>query len=123
MVFPGVQKSTWTYDREARAYYFHRFYDFQPDLNMDNPRVREEVRRIMGFWLQLGVAGFRVDAVPFVLEKPPRGRGKPQLHFEYLKEFRDFLQWRVGRRRPARRGERAAARRAALLRATATGCT
>jgi maltose alpha-D-glucosyltransferase / alpha-amylase len=96
MVFPGVQKATWTYDREARAYYFHRFYDFQPDLNMDNPQVREEVKRILGFWLQTGVAGFRVDAVPFVLEQPPRGRGKPQQHFEYLKEFRDLLQWRVG---------------------------
>ena len=49
---------------------------------MDNPRVREEMRRIMGYWLQLGVAGFRIDAVPFVLEKPPRGGGKPQLHFD-----------------------------------------
>jgi maltose alpha-D-glucosyltransferase / alpha-amylase len=96
VVFPGDQLSTWTFDREAQEYYFHRFYDFQPDLNMDNPRVREEVRRVMGFWLQLGVAGFRVDAVPFLIEKPPRGRGKATLHFEYLQEFRDFLQWRVG---------------------------
>jgi maltose alpha-D-glucosyltransferase/alpha-amylase len=96
VVFPGEQTETWKYDRVAREYYFHRFYDFQPDLNMDNPRVREEVRRIMGFWLQLGVAGFRVDAVPFILEEPPRGRSKPEIHFEYLKEFREFLQWRVG---------------------------
>jgi maltose alpha-D-glucosyltransferase/alpha-amylase len=96
VVFPGVQRSTWSFDKRAREYYFHRFYEFQPDLNMDNPCVREEVQRIMGFWLQLGVPGFRVDAVPFVLEKPPRGRGRQQLHFEYLKEFRDLLQWRVG---------------------------
>src|SRR6478672_9247124 len=96
VVFPGVQKSTWTYDKKAREYYFHRFYDFQPDLDMDNPRVREEVRRIMGFWLQLGVAGFRVDAVPFILEEPPRSTRRPLIHFEYLKEFREFLQWRVG---------------------------
>jgi maltose alpha-D-glucosyltransferase/alpha-amylase len=96
IVFPGVQKRTWTFDRVAREYFFHRFYDFQPDLDMDNPRVREEVRRIIGFWLQLGVAGFRVDAVPFVLEKPPRGRSKRQIHFEYLREFRELLQWRVG---------------------------
>jgi maltose alpha-D-glucosyltransferase / alpha-amylase len=96
VVFPGEQTQTWTYDRIAREYYFHRFYDFEPDLNMDNPRVREEVRRIMGFWLQLGVAGFRVDAVPFVLEEAPRSRRKPTTHFEYLKEFREFLQWRVG---------------------------
>jgi maltose alpha-D-glucosyltransferase/alpha-amylase len=96
MVFPGVQRSTWTYDRQAQAYYFHRFYDFQPDLNMDNPHVREEVRRIVGFWLALGVAGFRVDAVPFILEEPPRTRKKPTLRFEYLRELREFLQWRVG---------------------------
>src|SRR6185312_9170404 len=96
VVFPGVQTSTWTYDKQAREYYFHRFYDFQPDLDMDNPRVREEVRRIMGFWLQLGVAGFRMDAVPFVLEKPPRGKAKPKIHFDYLEQFRQFLQWRVG---------------------------
>jgi maltose alpha-D-glucosyltransferase/alpha-amylase len=54
VVFPGVQRSTWTYDRESREYYFHRFYEFQPDVNMDNPRVREEVRQMMGLWLQLG---------------------------------------------------------------------
>src|SRR5687768_15866055 len=51
-VFPGVQERTWTFAREVRKYYFHRFYDFEPDLNMDNPAVREEVRRIMGFWLE-----------------------------------------------------------------------
>jgi maltose alpha-D-glucosyltransferase/alpha-amylase len=96
VVFPGEQTHTWDYDRVAREYYFHRFYDFQPDLDMDNPRVREEVRRIMGFWLQLGVAGFRVDAVPFILEEAPRSSRKPVIHFEYLKEFREFLQWRVG---------------------------
>ena len=96
VVFPGEQTQTWTYDRVARQFYFHRFYDFQPDLDMDNPRVREEVRRIMGFWLQLGVAGFRVDAVPFILEEAPRSRSKPVIHFEYLEEFREFLQWRVG---------------------------
>jgi maltose alpha-D-glucosyltransferase / alpha-amylase len=96
VVFPGVQQKTWSYDRGAREYYFHRFYDFEPDLNMDNPAVREEVRRIMGFWLQLGVAGFRMDAVPFVIEKPPRPNSSKRLHFEYLRDFRKFLQWRVG---------------------------
>src|SRR3954447_7274005 len=93
MVFPGVQKATWTRDPVAREYYYHRFYDFQPDLNIDNPDVRTEIRRIMGFWLQLGVAGFRVDAVPFIIEsKLP---GKPvRMRFDYLTEFRKFLQWR-----------------------------
>jgi maltose alpha-D-glucosyltransferase/alpha-amylase len=96
VVFPGEQQSTWSFDKERRAYYFHRFYDFEPDLDMDDPHVREEVKRIMGFWVQLGVAGFRMDAVPFVLETVPRGRGKGQVHYEYLEEFRDFLQWRSG---------------------------
>ena len=96
MVFPGVQKTTWTRDAEAKAYYYHRFYDFQPDLNMDNDDVRTEVRRIMGYWLQLGVSGFRVDAVPFVIEGSPNASGrKPPLHFEYLEQMRSFLEWRT----------------------------
>src|SRR5262249_21127686 len=48
MVFPGVQKSTWSYDREAKAWYFHRFYDFQPDLNTSHPEVQAEILKIMG---------------------------------------------------------------------------
>ena len=56
VVFPGVQKSTWTYEKYAKAYYFHRFYDFQPDLNTSNPEVQAEILKIMGFWLQLGVS-------------------------------------------------------------------
>ncbi|HET7463107.1 MAG TPA: alpha-amylase family protein, partial [Longimicrobium sp.] len=96
MVFPGVQKSTWTKDPESGEYYYHRFYDFQPDLNVDNPDVRTEIRRIMGYWLQLGVSGFRMDAVPFVIEGSPDGKGgTPPLHFEYLRQMRSFLQWRT----------------------------
>lgn len=96
MVFPGVQKSTWTQDKKTKTWYFHRFYKFQPDLNTDNPDVRKEIQKIMGYWLELGVAGFRVDAVPFILESPAPGKQKPKLHFEYLKEMRRFLQWRRG---------------------------
>jgi maltose alpha-D-glucosyltransferase/alpha-amylase len=96
MVFPGVQESTWTKDAKTNSWYFHRFYKFQPDLNTDNPDVRREITRIMGFWLQLGVDGFRVDAVPFILESPAAGVKKPAMHFEYLKEMRRFLQWRKG---------------------------
>ena len=68
MVFPGEQKETWTYDKTAGAWYYHRFYRFQPDLNISNPRVRDEIKKIASFWLRLGVAGFRMDAVPFLLE-------------------------------------------------------
>ncbi len=96
IVFPGVQKSTWTYDETARAYYFHRFYDFQPDLNTSNPEVQAEILKIMGFWLQLGVSGFRMDAVPFVIaEKGPDLR-KPQEQYEMLRDFSQFLNWRQG---------------------------
>lgn len=95
MVFPGVQDATWTRDPKAKAWYYHRFYDFQPDLNMDNRAVRTEVRRIMGYWLQLGVVGFRVDAVPFVIESTHAGKKSVQ-RFEYLEEMRKFLQWRCG---------------------------
>ena len=93
IVFPGVQKTTWTKDREAGQYYFHRFYDFQPDLDTHNPAVRDEITKIMGFWLQLGVAGFRMDAVPFLIERKGAGVAHEQ-DFELLHEMRDFLQWR-----------------------------
>lgn len=96
MVFPGVQEATWTQDKKTKSYYFHRFYKFQPDLNIDNPDVRREIEKIMGYWLQVGVNGFRVDAVPFILESPAPGKKKPKMHFEYLKEMRKFLQWRTG---------------------------
>jgi maltose alpha-D-glucosyltransferase / alpha-amylase len=96
MVFPGVQKSTWTYDSAAREWYFHRFYDFQPDLNTSNPRVQAEILKIMGFWIQLGVSGFRMDAVPFVIAtKGPQVR-KPVEQYDLLRTMREFLQWREG---------------------------
>jgi maltose alpha-D-glucosyltransferase/alpha-amylase len=96
MVFPGVQKTTWTRDPVAKAYYFHRFYEFQPDLNTSNPEVQAEILKIMGFWIQLGVSGFRMDAVPFVIgTKGPTVR-KPREQFDMLRAFREFLQWRVG---------------------------
>jgi maltose alpha-D-glucosyltransferase/alpha-amylase len=95
MVFPGVQKTTWTYDKDAKLYYFHRFYDFQPDLNTGNEAVRTEISKIMGFWLELGVSGFRVDAVPFLIgTKGPNA--KPHHDFDFLHDMRDFLQWRRG---------------------------
>jgi maltose alpha-D-glucosyltransferase/alpha-amylase len=96
MVFPGVQKSTWSFDSEARAWYFHRFYDFQPDLNTSNPHVQAEILKIMGFWIQLGVSGFRMDAVPFVIAtKGPQVR-IPVEQYDMLRMMREFLQWREG---------------------------
>lgn len=97
MVFPGVQDSTWTFDEEAQLWYFHRFYNHQPDLNVTNPRVRDEIAKIMGFWLQLGVSGFRVDAAPFLIElKGTNVTEEQQDPHEYLREFRNYLSWRRG---------------------------
>jgi maltose alpha-D-glucosyltransferase / alpha-amylase len=97
VVFPGVQKSTWSYDTAARAWYFHRFYDFQPDLNTANPHVQAEILKIMGFWIQLGVSGFRMDAVPFVIAtKGPRAAQAPVEQYGMLRVMREFLQWRQG---------------------------
>jgi maltose alpha-D-glucosyltransferase / alpha-amylase len=96
MVFPGVQKSTWTRDDSAKAWYFHRFYDYQPDLDTSNPHVQAEILKIMGFWLQLGVSGFRMDAVPFVIAKKGADQTKPVEQFDMLRGFREFLQWRCG---------------------------
>jgi maltose alpha-D-glucosyltransferase/alpha-amylase len=89
-----VQSSIWDFDKVAREWYYHRFYKFQPDLNVENLDVRTEIQRIMGYWLELGLSGFRVDAVPFVIES--RKPGEKHRHYEYLTEFRDFLQWREG---------------------------
>ena len=96
MVFPGVQKSTWSYDKEAKAWYFHRFYDFQPDLNTSNPEVQAEILKIMGFWLQQGVSGFRMDAVPFVIATKGPNVRKPVEQYGMLRFLREFLQWRQG---------------------------
>jgi maltose alpha-D-glucosyltransferase / alpha-amylase len=96
VVFPGVQKSTWAHDEVAKAYYFHRFYDFQPDLNTSNPEVQAEILKIMGFWLQLGVSGFRMDAVPFVIAEKGSDIRKPQEQYEMLRGFSQFLNWRQG---------------------------
>jgi maltose alpha-D-glucosyltransferase / alpha-amylase len=95
-VFPEYVDGTWTYDEKAQAHYFHHFFPFQPELNMDNPDVRTEVRRIIGFWLQLNVHGFRMDAVPFLLESLDLEEKKEIKKFEYLHDIRDFLQWRQG---------------------------
>jgi maltose alpha-D-glucosyltransferase/alpha-amylase len=96
MVFPGVQKTTWSHDSVAKAWYFHRFYDFQPDLNTSNPAVQAEILKIMGFWIQLGVSGFRMDAVPFVISTKGADVARPREQYDMLRSFREFLQWRVG---------------------------
>jgi maltose alpha-D-glucosyltransferase / alpha-amylase len=96
VVFPGVQKTTWSYDRSAGQYYFHRFYDFQPDLNVESPAVRDEMEKVIGFWQSLGISGYRVDAVPFLIEPVTAEQTAPKPAFEYLGAFRRYLSWRRG---------------------------
>ncbi|MFI9772264.1 alpha-amylase family protein [Streptomyces sp. NPDC052415] len=97
VVFPDAEDSLWEYDEGSGQYYLHRFYKQQPDLNVANPAVRDEIARIMGFWTQLGLSGFRVDAVPFLLETDGQGDAEqlPDPH-EYLADLRAFLGRRNG---------------------------
>ncbi|GHD44345.1 alpha-amylase [Mycetocola manganoxydans] len=96
-VFPGVEDSVWELDEKTGQYFLHRFYKHQPDLNVENPLVRDEIAKVMGFWLELGIHGFRVDAVPFLLEPTEAtgdgGYGDPH---DYLKTLRSFLGRRTG---------------------------
>ncbi|MCW2540197.1 MAG: trehalose synthase [Frankiales bacterium] len=95
-VFPGEQTETWTYDQQAGAWYFHRFYDFQPDLNWSNPEVRAEIQKVMAFWLALGASGFRIDAAPFVIEQTTPGVDPGPSDFSILDSWRHETQWQTG---------------------------
>jgi len=94
--FPGRETSNWAHDKASGQYYLHRFYSFQPDLNIENDAVREEIARIMGFWLALGISGFRIDAVPALLDKaglPDASDGDPRA---WLRDLRQFVTRRRG---------------------------
>jgi trehalose synthase len=99
VVFPDQEDSIWEYDDRTGEYYLHRFYKHQPDLNVTHPKVRDEIAKVMGFWLELGISGFRVDAVPFFLGLTgvPQGSAEsfPDPH-EYLQALRSFLGRRTG---------------------------
>ncbi|MEU7000980.1 alpha-amylase family protein [Nonomuraea sp. NPDC046570] len=93
VVFPDKEKSLWQYDKKTRQYYLHSFYRHQPDLNVANPEVRDEIARILGFWMELGLSGFRVDAVPFLIENV--GDKLPDPH-AFLADLRAFMGRRKG---------------------------
>jgi len=96
IVFPGQETSNWEFDERAGQYYLHRFYKSMPDLNIANPRVRDEIHKTIGFWLELGLSGFRVDAAPFLIEHTgidETGLGDPH---DYLRDLRAFLARRRG---------------------------
>jgi len=96
IIFPGEQRSTWSFDRVARRWYMHRFHPHQPDLNVNNPRVRDEIHKVIGFWLELGLSGFRVDAVPFIIEQVGAKHPEVRDPHNYLRDLRSFASRRRG---------------------------
>ena len=96
VVFPGRQEGVWSYDAEAGQYYLHRFYAHQPDLDVTSAAVRDEIRKILGFWLAQGISGFRVDAVPFLLETDGAVGGDHIDGHHFLRDLRAFLSRRSG---------------------------
>ena len=116
VVFVDVERSNWAYDPERQQYYWHRFYSHQPDLNYENPEVADAMLDVVRFWLDLGLDGFRLDAVPFLYQRDgTSGENLPETH-----AFIRRVRRRVGRRlpgpHPAGRGQRVAGRRRRLLR-------
>jgi trehalose synthase len=96
VVFPDRENSNWAFDEEAGQWYMHRFYSHQPDLNVANPKVRDEIAQVVGFWLEQGLSGFRVDAVPFLIEPPGSPEGARQDPHELLRDLRRFIGRRNG---------------------------
>jgi maltose alpha-D-glucosyltransferase/alpha-amylase len=96
VIFLDSEISNWTWDPLAKAYYWHRFYAYQPDLNFDNPRVIREVKGILDFWLDLGVDGFRLDAVPYLVER----EGTTGENLRETHSILKLIRAEVERRRP-----------------------
>ena len=91
IIFTDTEKSNWSWDPVANQFYWHRFFSHQPDLNFDNPKVREAVFRVMKFWLRMGVDGLRLDAIPYLIEREGTNcENLPETHV-VLKELRREL--------------------------------
>ncbi len=88
IIFKDFEPSNWTWDPVAHAYYWHRFYSHQPDLNYDNPVVHSEVLKVLEFWMELGVDGFRLDAVPYLFERDGTSCENLVETHQYLKQLR-----------------------------------
>lgn len=91
VIFGHHQNGNWEYDQAAGQYYYHTFYQHQPDLNLTNPEVRQEIQYILHFWLKLGIAGFRMDAVPHMIKEKGNEKfnGDP---YQFLKDIRFFVE-------------------------------
>lgn len=92
IIFLDTEKSNWTWDVPAGQYFWHRFYSSQPDLNFDNPAVRQEMINVARFWLNLGVDGFRADAVPYLIEREGTNCENLSETHLYLKELRQMME-------------------------------
>ncbi|MDJ0498614.1 MAG: alpha-amylase family glycosyl hydrolase, partial [Acidimicrobiia bacterium] len=98
IIFSDTEASNWAWDGEAEAYYWHRFFSHQPDLNWDNPQVRESVMEVLDFWLDMGVDGLRLDAVPYLHEREgTNGENLPETH-EELQRLRSHIDTKYGDR-------------------------
>jgi trehalose synthase len=96
VVFPDREDSNWAFDEQVGRWYMHRFYSHQPDLNVANPEVRDEIAQVTGFWLEQGLSGFRVDAVPFLIEPSGSPEDAQQDPHELLRDLRRFIGRRNG---------------------------
>ena len=91
IIFLDTEESNWAWDEASQEYYWHRFYSSQPDLNYDNPAVQEEMLKVLSFWLDLGVDGFRADAVPYLFEREGTNcENLPETH-AFLKKLRAYI--------------------------------
>lgn len=91
VIFTDTEHSNWTWDAQAQAFYWHRFFSHQPDLNYDNPEVQRAMLDVIAFWLELGIDGFRVDAIPYLFEREDTNcENLPETH-AFLKKVRSFV--------------------------------
>ena len=96
VVFPDQEDSNWAFVEQVSRWYMHSFYSHQPDLNVANPEVRDEIAQVTGFWLKQGLSGFRVDAVPFLIEPSGTPEDAHQDPHELLRDSRRFIGRRNG---------------------------
>jgi maltose alpha-D-glucosyltransferase / alpha-amylase len=94
IIFLDTEKSNWTWDEKAGQYFWHRFYSSQPDLNYDNPAVQAEMLKVMQYWLDLGIDGFRADAVPYLFEREGTNCENLSETHAFLKKVRQFIDER-----------------------------
>ncbi len=96
IIFTDTEPSNWSWDRKAKKYYWHRFFSHQPDLNFDNADVRDEMKKVLFYWLDMGVDGLRLDAVPYLYEREGTSCENLPETIEFIKEMREAIEKRYG---------------------------